>query len=77
MDVRRLLATVYAYLVDRYDAKIIDEWLAEPFESELTDEERRRLEYRRRARELGIDTTGGTQSLIDAFRTPTAGRASA
>jgi hypothetical protein len=79
MDLRRLVNVAYAHLANLSgestadDRRRLDEQLEEVFEYELADEkERKRLEYRRRAREIGADV--GQQALMDAFALPTTGR---
>lgn len=78
MDLRRLLNVAYAHLTRDLPAdrrRQLDAELGEKFEHEMTREELRRLEYRRKAAELGIDLDGQRQ-LMDAFALkPARGRA--
>jgi hypothetical protein len=73
MDVRRLLSPAKAFIIERHDqpADVIEGWLAEKFEHEMTDDERRRARYANKLRELGM--TDGTSALMDAFALPQAG----
>jgi hypothetical protein len=75
MDLRRLVNVAHAHLATDLTAdgrKQLDADLSEPFEHELTERERKRLEYRRRAREIGADK--GQQALMGAFNMPPAGK---
>lgn len=71
MDLRRLVNVAHAHLVGGLTPdgrRQFDESLLEPFEHELDERERKRLEYRRKARELGTDR--GQQELMAAFQMP-------
>jgi hypothetical protein len=74
MDLRRLVNVVYAHLTSdltQDGRRTLDEMLNEPFEHELSERERKRLEYRRKAREIGADK--GQEALMGAFKMPQAG----
>lgn len=74
MDVRRLLNIVYAHLTRDLTPDglaLFLEALHEKFDHEMTKDELRRTQVRRKERELGI--VGGDRALMDAFSMPTGG----
>lgn len=75
MDLRRLVNVAYAHLTRDITAdgrRRLDQELGEPFESELSERERKRLAYRRKAREIGADV--GQETLMGAFKLPSVGK---
>ena len=79
MDLRRFLNVTFAYLTREIDSDRIETFVAEvlreKFDHEMTPAELRRVQIRRKERELGI--VGGDRALMDAFRMPAAGGARA
>lgn len=74
MDVRRLLNIAYTSLVEGLDKRgrdNIDYELGLPFEHEMTPEQKRREEYRRKAIEIGADI--GQDDLMRVFGMQQAG----
>lgn len=77
MDLRRFLNILFGHLTREIaTAEAVEAFRADvlnaKFPAEMTAQERRRAEVRRRERELGI---GGSRSLMDAFQFPPAARA--
>lgn len=50
---------------------VVQERLRDKFDGEMTDDERRISEYRRKAQDIGA--ISGQQALMDAFAMPTTG----
>jgi uncharacterized protein YeeX (DUF496 family) len=69
MDLRRLANVAFAYFSRNMTAESLVDWveeLREPFDDELDQQARRKLEYRRKAREIGA--ASGQAALMDAFK---------
>ncbi len=76
MDLRRFLNIVFAHLTRLVDPEHLEafvlEVLREKFDHEMTPQELRRAQIRRKERELGIEAGG--RGLMEAFRNPAAAR---
>lgn len=68
MQIRPLLNLAYADMIQYTgvtDTSEVDAWLEEKFEHEMTPQEKRQIEMRRRAKEIG--EPAGVGDLMAAF----------